>query len=303
MRKIKLFVYDHAPPHVHDSISGYENSVPFSKAGIAKWCEIVSPDDAELFYCGQYSDKDRWMLQINRFEYFEKQPDRHVFDLEGDDSQNSFLPWMRDSIITAMNAEPNHRNWNTFVRPGCSNLLMRLVKEPPEFEGKQEVGFFFMGQPDPHGLRGRVAEAFKRSGVPGQFILTNKWNAVSQLDDPDVLRYIDGMKRWSFQLCPAGTGQMTVRFFEACAYGRVPIVIADNLLFMESSINFVPRWHTGVSVDVMARWFQRIYDTYSWSAQAATLQSYPFFKSKIVGYFKDPTAWLIALLHKTGRLE
>lgn len=308
MRKIKLFLYDHAPDHIHDRTAGYENTVPFSKAGIDRWCQLVDPKDAELFYCGQYSDKNNWKLNPNRFEHFAGNESRHVFDLEGDHSQHFFLDWMRPCIITAMNAEPNHRNWNTFVRPGCSNLLMHIVKNPPEYAPPKEIGFFFMGQPDPHGLRKRVAEAFFRAGVPGEFIFTKKWNAVSPLDDADVLRYMEGMNRWSFQLCPAGTGQMTMRFFEACAYGRVPVVIADNLLFMDNSINFVPRWHTGATVDVIARWFQRIHEALVNKQQFLTSRgfsnaSYVFFKTKIERYFHDPTAWLITRLNKTGLLE
>jgi len=303
LRKIKLFLYDHAPPHIHDSIAGYENTVPFSKAGIAKWCELVEPNEAELFYCGQYSDRDRWMLEPTRFGYFASAAARHLFDLEGDQSQQSFLPWMRQGIITAMNANPDHRNWNTFVRPGCSNLLMSLVANPPEFTLPDEIGFFFMGQPDPNGLRERVAEAFFKANVPGEFIFTKKWNAVSPLDDADVLRYVEGMKRWSFQLCPAGTGQMTVRFFEACAYGRVPVVIADNLLFMESSINFVARQHTAVSVDVLARWFKRMYEYACFSSDLMYSEPRRFFGLKIGEYFNDPTAWLIARMRQTGLIE
>lgn len=299
MRKIKLFLYDHAPPHVHDSIPAYRNSVPFSEEGIAQWCELVDPKDAELFYCGQYADKDRWMLNPERFEHFKGNEHRHVFDLEGDQSQLSFLPWMRPCIITAMNAEPNHRNWNCFVRPGCSTLLMDMVKNPRPFQPPKQVGFYFRGQRDPNGLREKVREAFLQSGVPGEWQWTDKWNAPSILSDPDVSQYEAGMKHWSFALCPAGTGQMTVRFFEACGFGRIPVVIADNYLF-EDRLSLPFQRGSNSSVEQLVRIMKHLTASYKpeLSAHHAAI-----FVSRIVKYFHDPTLYFLASAHKGGMIE
>jgi hypothetical protein len=303
MRKIKLFVYDHAPPHIHDSILGYENTTPFSKKGIERWCEIVKSHEAELFYCGQYADKDRWMLNPNRFDYFVGNEPRHVFDLEGDDSHNSFLPWMRPCIITAMNAEPNRRNWNCLVRPGCSNLLLDLVKNPPKREPPPESGFFFMGQRDPNGLREKVERAFRESKLPGEFAWTDKWNAPSSLVDIDVKNYVEGMKSWSFQLCPAGSGQMTLRFFEACAFGRLPIVIADNLLFDDPCAFFAAQYPTESSVESLKRRLQLAYEckeSYSYDLLGKVPEV--FFAKNVTGYFEDPTLWFLNKAQLRGYL-
>src|ERR1051325_4747596 len=85
MRKVKVFIYDHAPPQTnYEGVPEYKNSVPFSPQGIEEHCEIVGPQDAELFICGQYRNQDRWMLEPQRFKFLEGNESRHVYDLEGD---------------------------------------------------------------------------------------------------------------------------------------------------------------------------------------------------------------------------
>ena len=63
-KKINLFIYPIAKPHVHDNesmhlvngTSQYLNTVPMSKLGIETYFEIVEPNDADYFYMGQFSD-------------------------------------------------------------------------------------------------------------------------------------------------------------------------------------------------------------------------------------------------------
>lgn len=297
MKKIKAYLYEHAPPHVHDQIIGYENSVPFSEQGIKDWCELVPAKKAELFLCGQYNDSQRWMLQPNRFEWFKGNESRHVFDLEGDQSHLSFLPWMRPCLITAMNAEPNHRNWNCLVRPGCSTLLMDMVKNPRPFTMPEETGFFFMGQVDPNGLREKVSRAFFDADVTGEFVWTNQWNAVSPLNYKDVIKYERGMKHWSFALCPAGTGQMTVRYFEACGMGRIPIVIADNLLFDEP-FKLGVRLNTSLPEQILSAHLSNFQRMKGPVLDACYKNAHEHFEKEIRRYFHDPTEYFLQRMHQ-----
>lgn len=306
MRKIRLYKYDHAPGHVHDTIPAYRNSVPFSEDGIAKWCELVEPKDAEFFYCGQYNDKTGWMLHPNRFDYFVGNEERHIFDLEGDHSEGLFLPWMRQSVITAMNAEPNHRNWNCFVRPGCSMLLMDMVKRPIRQMATpppDENGFFFMGQRDPNHLREKVHEAFRMARVPGEWVWRDKWNAVSDLSDPQVQEYERGLRRWAFALCPAGTGQMTVRYFEARALNRAAVVIADNLLFGRYDDAPPLTMHMSAPVSQLANWFRYLYavvQSQEWRQGPSVSE---FFSNEVRPYFEDPTCFFLGWLAERGLWE
>ncbi len=298
LRKIRLYKYSHASPHLHDQIAGYENSVPFSEAGIAKWCDLVGPDEAELFYCGQFNDQQRFLLQRDRFEFLVKYPARHVFDIEGDSGLCGFQihPAFHGSIFTAMNAEPNHRNWNVMVRPGCSMFLKDLLANPrqlkPLHEAKQ--GFYFRGQRDPGGLREKVKKAFEMANVPGFFEYEDSWNAPTRASNPIAKRFEAEMTSWTYALCPAGWGQATQRFLEAVLLGRVPVVIGDGLLFSDDHVQ-EPRMQTSVTVEQLARWFRRIYD--------APLFSNSFYALEIKAYFSDPTAYFLSWMGQRGIIE
>lgn len=298
MRKIRLYKYSHALPHLHDQIAGYEDSVPFSEAGIAKWCELGGPDEAELFYCGQFNDQQQFLLKSDRFEFLAKHPDRHVFDIEGDIGLWGFQhdSVFSDSIFSAMNAAPNHRNWNVMVRPGCSMLLKDLLANPrplkPLNEAKQ--GFYFRGQRDPGGLREKVKKALDMADVPGFFEYNDGWNAPTPADSPIVQRYENEMTSWTYALCPAGWGQATQRFLEAVLLGRVPVVIGDGLLFGDSYD--VCRISASVTVEQLTRWFR-------WIIRGLFIHEYSLLAQEIRDYFADPTAYFLSWMGRRGIIE
>jgi hypothetical protein len=298
MRKIRLYKYSHALPHLHDQIAGYEDSVPFSEAGIAKWCELVGPDEAELFYCGQFNDQQRFLLQRDRFEFLVKHPARHVFDIEGDAGLCGIQihPAFHGSIFTAMNAEPNHRNWNVMVRPGCSMLLKDLLANPrplkPLHEAKQ--GFYFRGQRDPGGIRDKVKKALEIADVPGFFEYNDTWNAPTPASSPIVKFYEVEMTSWTCALCPAGWGQATQRFLEAVLLGRIPVVIGDGLSF--SDFNKELNISASATVEQLARRFRRIYE-----GQPLFLTS--VYAQEIRDYFADPTAYFLSWMCRRGIIE
>jgi hypothetical protein len=298
MRRIRVYKYSHALPHLHDQIKGYENSVPFSEAGIAKWCDLVGPDEAELFYCGQFNDQQRFLLQRDRFEFLVKYPDRHVFDIEGDIGLcYPIHQAFRGSIFSAMNAEPNHRNWNVMVRPGCSMFLKDLLANPrqlkPLHEAKQ--GFYFRGQMDPNSVRGKMMLAFDAADVPGSCEIIEGWNAPTPADSPIVQRYEAEMTSWTYALCPAGWGQATQRFLEAVLLGRIAVIIGDGLLFGDSHIQQELRLPASVAVEQLARWLRRIYKV------PFLLNS--FYAQEIRDYFEDPTAYFLSWMYQRGIIE
>jgi len=303
MRKVRLYKYPHALPHLHDQIAGYEDSVPFSEAGIAKWCDLVGPDDAELFYCGQFNDQQRFLLSPSRFEFLAKYPARHVFDIEGDQGLYGFNrhptfhgPAFRGAIFTAMNAEPNHRNWNVMVRPGCSMLLKDLIAHPRELKPLSEAkqGFYFRGQRDPQGLREKVRKALDMADVPGFFEYNDGWNAPTPANSPIVQRYEAEMTSWTYALCPAGWGQATQRFLEAVLLGRVPVVIGDGLLFGDSYD--VCRISASVTVEQLTRWFR-------WIIRGLFIHEYSLLAQEIKAYFEDPTAYFLSWMGQRGIIE
>jgi hypothetical protein len=226
---IRLYKYPHALPHIHDSIPEYRNSVPFSEDGIAKWCDLVEPQDAELFYCGQFIDEARGLLTADRFEYLKGNESKHVIDLEGDHSDSPIPLEFRDCLFTAMNATPDKRDWKLLVRPPCSMLLMDMVKHRREVPQNRKHGSCFIGKRDSAGQR----EKLFRWGMWNYWRWTEKWNAMSPVDSPEVRYYEREMNNWTHALCPPGEGESTVRYYEACGLGMMPIYLGTNLRFLD----------------------------------------------------------------------
>lgn len=88
MKKIKLFLYENAQPHGHDLDPHYYNTLPLSKEGIKKYCNLTSnPQEADYFYLGQAGGEinehfEQFLLQ--NFKYFEKYNSKHIIDVSGD---------------------------------------------------------------------------------------------------------------------------------------------------------------------------------------------------------------------------
>jgi hypothetical protein len=40
--------------------------------------------------------------------------------------------------------------------------------------------------------------------------------------------YIDSLSKTAFVLCPSGAGPNTIRYWEAIAFGRVPVLLSDS---------------------------------------------------------------------------
>ncbi len=304
MTKLKLYIY---PQIHHHNCPIQEYEVPFSDRGIAEHCELVGPTEADFFYCGQFENTNRWLLDSRRFEYFVGNEHRHIFDLESD-LDDKIQPWIplefRQSIFTAMNALPEHRDWNVMVRPGFSRLLVDLVKrEPQPWKPPIRTGFYFRGQRDPHGLREKVRQALILADVPHDFTFTDRWNAPTAAHDPIVRSFERETLEWSHSLCPGGTGMsMTCRYFEVMAFGRVPVVIAKNYLFGERCgelSSWLSQLGPDTSVEQLARWLQ-------WSLEKVptehgkTFREFFDYHTKV--YFADPTLYFIEWMQSRGLL-
>jgi len=308
MRKVKIYIYEHALEEIYTR-DGYPNCIPFCRPGVERWCELVGPEDAELFYGGQYNKATRWLLHPNRFQFFKGNEARHVFDLEGDHSFE--IPdLVQPCILSAMNALLTHRSgWNVMVRPACSRFLMALIRRGKgvTYVPPQKTGYFFKGQRDPHGLREKVKEALEVSGVPYRWEWTEGWNAQTSADQPVVQSYEAGLLEWSWPLCPGGTANMmTVRFYEACGLGRMPFAISYNdWCGMDDTTDAtVPmEWASPTkSLDELADWLRLCFERYSpaYEQERFNRQVRRYFEDCIMHYFADPTRYLLDWAARRG---
>ena len=302
--KPKTYFYPSSrDPSLHER-DGYADCVPFSPQGIERWIEPTgNPDEAQLFWCGQFHDKDAWKLSPNRFEFLQGRESKHVFDIEGDWRGMDIPEWLKPCVMTAMNVPERNRGWSIMARPGCSKLLVHLAREAPSgFAMPTKRQFWFRGQMDSKGLRERLAKVLEGSNLPSAIALNAFWGAVLASDDPRVQAFGSGMRESAFILCPAGEGQATLRMHEACYYGRVPVVIADCLWTWEdvTDVSFAFRISPQASDDEMVKALADIFAIPDSELEDRCRMAALYFEHIVKRYFDDPTECFLAWMMKRG---
>ena len=294
---LSLFVYPHAPVPVQDSIESFRGTTPFGGDGIARHFSIVSdPEKADLFWMGQYADNKVWLLHPNRFPHFERWPERHIVDLEGDWRDAPFPEWLRPALVITSNWNTDrHGDWQrVFPRVIMSPLLMRLVRDPPPFEPPKERKFWFHGQRDPLGIREKVKTALELSGLPYDFRFNDEWLCYVGESDARAASYVQAMRDNAFSLCIRGSGQNTCRFYETACFGRIPIIVSNHYGFGEPEFG-VERIREDEPIKEISgqlRVFNlMVSDTDAFAQCRAIYEEY--FKSMMLPYFRDPTAYFL----------
>ena len=294
---MNLFIYPHAPVPVQDSIEGFRDTTPFSADGIARHFNVTDdPAKADLFWMGQYAEQRLWLLHPNRFPHFERWPERHVVDLEGDWRDAAFPEWLKPALIITSNwnTDRHGEGWRIFPRVIMSPLLMRLVRDPPPFEPPKDRKFWFHGQRDPLGVREKVKAALEMSGLPHDFRFNDEWLCYVSDGDARLASYVQAMRDNAFSLCIRGSGQNTCRFYEAAAFGRIPIIVSNHYGFGEPMYKFERIKEDAITQEISSR-LERFYLSPS-DAMITTrcLEIYEgYFKGMMLPYFADPTAYFL----------
>ena len=300
--KPKVYFYPGSRGATIHERDGYVDCVPFSPEGIARWIEPTeNPDEAQLFYCGQFHDKDAWKLNPNRFEFFAGRESKHALDIEGDWREMDIPTWLKPCILTAMNVPERNRGWNIMARPGCSRLLVHLAREAPSgFKMPTTKHFLFRGQRDSRGLRERAYQSLIAADVPYRFSFNLDWSATKDIAHSDVVEYQQIMRDSAFILCPAGEGQATLRMYEACYYGRVPVIVADCLWAWEdvTDVSFAFRISPQAGDEEMAKTLADIFSMAESELEDRCRRAALYFEHIMRFYFQDPTECFLTWLRK-----
>ena len=294
---LNLFIYPHAPAPAQDSIEGFHSTTPFGGDGVARHFSVVDdPVKADLFWMGQYADSRLWMLHLNRFRHFERWPEKHVVDLEGDWRDSPFSDWLKPALIITSNwnTDRHGEGWRIFPRVIMSPLLMRLVRDPPPFEPPKERKFWFHGQRDPLGMREKVKAALEFSGLPHDFRFNDEWLCYVGEQDARLASYVQAMRDNAFSLCIRGSGQNTCRFYETAVFGRIPIIISNHYGFGEPEFGFerIREDEPIKGISGQLRIFDLMISDTDAFAQCRTIYE-DYFKGMMLPYFADPTAYFL----------
>ena len=309
MEKIKLYIYPNAIDHVHDNesmhlINGksqYINTVPLSKIGINNHCEIVSAENADYFYMGQIHDGVK-IPSIEDFKYFNGNENKHICDIEGDWLNRELPDWLKKCILTINGARKDYKNCKMFVRPTFSYLLLNLAKNQTKFQKREvnNISFGFRGLNDPKWVRQKMVTAFKKSKLNGDVELNSRWMAQNDLTSTDTNIYIEFLKKNIISLCPMGAGYDSIRFFESCYYGSVPVIISDVFtpFYDDFKKPFFFEVDYRLNEEEMSNELIKISKTNISVIQEMSNNAQEYFQTKIVDYFKDPTLTFIKWIQK-----
>lgn len=304
MKKLKVYVYEKAQAHAHDSIPEYRGFVPMSHDGIRSHCEIVTdPESADLFYMGQFSCGNR-KFQRADFPYYEKSGKIHLADIEGDWEHENVSPELLRSTLLSINgakSEYLQHDAKMFVRPTFSRLLAELASGKRKFEFTENLNrtFGFRGQVDPSGSRIRTAQACEQAKVKHDIHFNSKSFSRASSGNLDVELYCRNLSASSFALCPRGVGKDTIRYFEACSMGRIPIVVSNIELFQEK--NFEPFWFKisdYASTEEIAEMLREVNSLSDAEILRRQKLAYEYFNTLVLEYFKDPTEMFLKWVDK-----
>ena len=311
MNKVKLYIYDNAKPHEHDvNSSGMTNllynTVPMSEKGIRDHCIITSPEEAEYFYMGQFSQDKREILNIkpNDYEYFRGNEAKHIMDIDGEGgfeaSRRPAIPnWMKNSIITTNGPIKKYSDIEfLFTRPTFSHLLIDIINGKSEnfdFPDKKSFGLrAFLN----HKVRAATVHALHNGDFNKELHVNRKWQGLSDLGSQTQPDFVDTMLNNSISLCPRGSGIDSVRFWESCYYNRLPVIITDYdyFLFGEDhyDLSFCYRiCNINMSPKYLLNELNKIYDTPLEDMKERAAAGKRYFETIVREYFSDPTLYFL----------
>jgi hypothetical protein len=200
---------------------------------------------------------------------------------------------MKNCVLTINGAKKEYSDLDMFIRPTFSFLLVDLAKKRNKFISTKEINtnFGFRGFPDPYGVRKKMKESFDKSGFDGEVILNNTWQAQNNINSENTLKYIKTLTDNTFSLCPMGAGVDSIRFYETCYFGSIPIIISNNIVPFEYEFDkpFYFRIDPSLSVDSMLNEFIKIKNTDLNTLKEMSKNSQEYFETQIRSYFIDPT--------------
>lgn len=306
-RRIKLFVYPQAL--AHDGLCPeFSYTLPFSARGIEQWCDLVGPDQAEVFYCGQFTDRKPELIELKRFEYLEGREKRHVLDIDGDWPGMELPDCLGKVTITVRNVLKKHAGWSAYPTPGHSMLMVDILKKGREYRPPTWHGFYFRGRLDQMGHRVKMFRALQLSNVPHQFSINQDCymfphdsglgHYTKESLEENTGRYEKEMLDWSFALCPRSGSHFTMRFYEACALGRYPVVLGDNLWLDKDAVTASTIASDTGENEIAASLLLLIRSMPLETAIDYGKRAKDYFDDHVRAYFDDPTKAFIVWLRE-----
>ena len=301
---MNIYLYPNHKSHAHDGDLPYHNTTPMSAEGIIKHCKLVGPDEADFFYMGQITDVTIESMSENEFTYINQFPKKHMLDLEGDWHAHCAPNWVINCIKSGNATKKEHYIQPFCIRPAMSYLLVSLGRDTPDYVPvfPENKSFGFKGFADLMNIRSRMAGCIRTAKLPAEIEFNYTWCARQDLSSRVVDEYMRIMIEHIFALCPRGMGMDTIRFYEACFFARVPVLISDMKLMGEDyyDTSFVFHISPYANDEEMTKQLIEIYNTPMNELIERGKLARQYFLDVVVNYFQDPTLYFINFLKRNG---
>lgn len=293
MTKVRVHFADSFRGMVHDAYPFYKNTVPFCEYGLATWCDAVPIDKAEFVHVGQVRE-----VEIKPLEIPDAGGKPVVVDIEGDYTPETFRQDIIGCVRVCCGGPLEWRRKCVFPRPTMSRFLVHAARNLFEHIPEPSSHILgFIGKADSHGVRKKMARA--AVGLSAAICLQNEWHGPSELNHPARASFAHSMLGCSVALCPQGEGVATSRFYEACFFGRFPLVIGETLLLGDgyTDLSFVKQIDAGLSEADMRKELEAAADMPIEEARDRGRAARDYFDTIVRRYFADPTRMFLDWLN------
>jgi len=209
----------------------YERYVPLTRKNIFNNFVITNNiEDCDYIFLGQICENQNIPQEF--IELCNKYKTKVIVDIEGDFGSNLFHPCFRQVTTCAGGPDKRWGLQKCFVRPHLSKVLLELfeINYPIKNPDQKKINFFFQGQVNVIN-RVRMLESFIESETKNcVFNLQQSWGANKSIKDSN---YCQTMNDNLLSLCPRGVGGSSIRLYESCYFGCVPIVLGCDKLMAE----------------------------------------------------------------------
>ena len=168
---------------------------------------------------------------LKNLNFFEQQKTKHIFFLPGDNK--NIFDCMKNSIVfTVSPSMENNALPLYYTSPTVCDKIID-IKECP-------VDICFHGSLNTHPIRPKAINTLYHIKKYKTSIHCN-FEFIEYLDEKEYLRYIykKSLEECKFVLCPRGRGSNSIRFYEAINFGKIPILISDDVkLPLRSKIDY-----------------------------------------------------------------
>ena len=303
---MKLYIYPKGRQQDAEVDGWRTNTTPLSEEGLKKHCEIVPYEEADYYYIGQLSCGTMQHISPNFFEHLDKAPHKHIAAIEGDWGSNVIPDWGLQCILFGNENKSSYNKKDFMTRPVMSPLLLHFVRNYEKIKYNNRLpnnkSFGFRGQTDPHGTRLKVYNLLKNNNIPHEILWNPGWGMIYDLkaNNTFIQDYSRVIVNNIFSLCPRGVSECSIRIYETCFFGRIPIIIGNTMVLGDDyyDTSFMYKIDPTLSDKEMLDEFNKIYKTPVKELHDRCQAARNYFKDVVIKYYEDPTLFFINFLKR-----